>query len=280
MTETSPTIRLVLSDMDGTILDSDHTISPTTGAAVQRLAERGVALALVSARMPAAVLPYVRQLGLKGPCVGFNGGVFFTPDGNILKSHHFPVESLMAIMEALSSFPVEIWFQTEQEWLVRECRTPLVLREQELTGMTPREVESLPMTPETVNRLIVCSDDTALIARLEEELAPPFAGRASMLRSAPHKLNITPAKATKGEAVVELARLYGVTPQEIAALGDAPNDIPMLQAAGMSIAMGQAQDSVKEQASYVTGKPDEGGWAYAAETFIMPAAPFSDGSRK
>lgn len=280
MTDTSPKIRLVLSDMDGTILDSDHTISPTTAAAVQSLAERGVALALVSARMPAAVLPYARQLGLKGPCAGFNGGVFFRPDGTILKSHHFPVDDLVAIMEALSSFPVEIWFQTEQEWLVPNSQTPLVVRERELTGLTPREVVSLPIVPETVNRLMVCSDDTALIARLEEELAHPFAGRASLLRSAPHKLNITPAKATKGEAVSELAKLYGVMPQEVAALGDAPNDIPMLQAAGMSIAMGQAQDSVKKQASHVTGKPDEGGWAYAAETFIMPSAPFSDESGK
>ncbi|MUH02359.1 Cof-type HAD-IIB family hydrolase [Bombella sp. ESL0387] len=277
MTETFPRIRLVLSDMDGTILGSDRTISPTTGTAVQHLAERGVALALVSARIPAAVLPYVRQLGLKGPCAGFNGGVFFMPDGTILKSHHFSVGDLAAILEALSPFPVEVWFQTEQEWLVRDSRTLLAKREQELTGITPRAVSSWPVTPKTVNRLMVCSDDTALIARLEAELAAPFAGRASLLCSAPHKLNITPALATKGEAVAELARLYGVTPQEVAALGDAPNDIPMLQAAGMGIAMGQAPDSVKKEATHVTGKPDEGGWAYAAETFIMPLAPCQQG---
>lgn len=279
MTETSPSVRLVLSDMDGTILDSDRTISPTTCAAVQKLAGRGIALALVSARLPAAVLPYVRQLGLKGPCAGFNGGVFFMPDGTILKSHHFSGDELVAIMEALSPFPVEIWCQTEQEWLLRDGQTPLALGEHELTGITPREVPSLPLQSGIVNRLMVCSEDTALIARLEQELAAPFAGRASMLRSAPHKLNITPARATKGEAVIELARLYGVTPQEVAAIGDAPNDIPMLKAAGMSIAMGQAQDFVKQQAAHVTGKPDEGGWAYAAETFIMPAAPPSAGNK-
>lgn len=272
MIEQSPHIRLVLSDMDGTILDSDHTLSPRTCAAVRQLEERGIALALVSARMPPAVLPYVRQLGLKGPCAGFNGGVFFTPDGTILKSHQFRAEDMSALMDTLSHFPVEVWCQTEQEWLVGDAQTPLVMRERELTGIAPREVEALPIRDETVNRLMVCSDDTGLIARLETELAVPFAGRASMLRSAPHKLNITPAQATKGEAVVELARLYGVTPQEVAALGDAPNDIPMLKAAGMAIAMGQAPQSVKEQAAHVTGKPDQGGWAYAAETFIMPAA--------
>ncbi len=273
MTETSSHIRLVLSDMDGTILDSDHTLSPRTCAAVQRLAEKGIALALVSARMPAAVLPYVRQLGLKGPCAGFNGGVFFTPDGTILKSHQFSEADLSALMEALSHFPVEIWCQTEQEWLLCDSRTKLALREHNLTGITPREVEALPMQSGTVNRLMVCSEDTALIARLETELAVPFAGQASMLRSAPHKLNITPAQANKGAAVEELGKLYGVMPQEVAALGDAQNDIPMLKAAGMGIAMGQASESVKEQAAYVTGKPDEGGWAYAAETFIIPAAP-------
>ncbi len=280
MTETSPPIRLVLSDMDGTILDSDRTISAGTCAAVRRLEEKGMALALVSARIPAAVLPYVRQLGLKGPCAGFNGGVFFMPDGTILKSHHFVTEDLVAIMEALASLPVEVWCQTEREWLLRDGRTRLALREQELTGITPREVPSLPVRSGEVNRLIVCSDDTALIARLETELAEPFAGRASMLRSAPHKLNITPARATKGEAVAELARLYGVTPQEVAALGDAPNDVPMLRAAGMGIAMGQAQDSVKREAAHVTGKPDEGGWAYAAETFIIPAGPCQPGAMK
>ncbi|WP_230873244.1 MULTISPECIES: Cof-type HAD-IIB family hydrolase [unclassified Bombella] len=272
MSDTAPIIKLVLSDMDGTILGPDKRLSPATCKAVEQLAAHHVPVALVSARLPAAILPYVRQLGLKGPCAGFNGGVFFSPDGTILKSYRFPPEDVTALLARLAPLPVELWFQTEREWLVRDASTALVQREHNLTGITPREVAELSLQDEAVNRVMVCSEDTALIARLEAELPASFGGRASMLRSAPHKLNITPALANKGDAVRELAQLYGVTPQNVAVLGDAPNDLPMLSVAGMSIAMGQAPEGVKAQARYVTKTPAEDGWAYAAERFIIPAA--------
>lgn len=263
-------IRLVLSDMDGTILDSDRDISARTLAAVKRLRQAHIPLALVSARAPAGVLPYVRKLGLEGPCAGFNGGVFFTPDGTILSSHHFSVEILHSIMAALATEQVEIWFQNEASWFVCDTQTPLALREHEVTGVIPQQVDALPIHSGSINRLIVSSEDIDLIARLEKVLGARFCDGASILRSAPHKLNITPFQATKGEAVRVLAGFYGVDSAQVAVLGDAPNDIPMLSVAGLGIAMGQAPDSVKKQARCVTKTPDEGGWAYAVDTFIMP----------
>lgn len=272
MSDAAPVIKLVLSDMDGTILGPDKRLSPTTCAAVKQLAALKVPVALVSARLPAAILPFAHQLDLKGPCAGFNGGVFFKPDGTILKSYPFAPQDLTALMARLAAFPVEIWFQTETEWLVCDAHTVLAVREHNLTGITPREVPELCSQWAGVNRVMVCSDDTALIAQLEAELPAAFGGGASMLRSAPHKLNITPALANKGDAVRELAKLYGVTPQNVAVLGDAPNDLPMLDVAGMGIAMGQAPEMVKARADYVTKTPADDGWAYAAEKFIMPAA--------
>ncbi|MCT6855475.1 MAG: Cof-type HAD-IIB family hydrolase, partial [Bombella apis] len=113
MSDTAPIIKLVLSDMDGTILGPDKRLSLATCKAVEQLAAHHVPVALVSARLPAAILPYVRQLGLKGPCAGFNGGVFFSPDGTILKSYRFPPEDVTALLARLAPLPVELWFQTE-----------------------------------------------------------------------------------------------------------------------------------------------------------------------
>ena len=232
MTDKPSLIRLVLSDMDGTILDSDRDISAQTLAAVERLTKADIPLALVSARAPAGVLPYVRKLGLKGPCAGFNGGVFFTPDGTILSSHHFSVDMLHSIMAALEKEPVEIWFQNEDTWFVCDTHSKLALREHEVTRVVPQQVDALPINSDGINRIIVSSEDTDLIAQLEKDLGARFCDGASILRSAPHKLNITPFQATKGEAVRVLAGLYGVDSAQVAVLGDAPNDIPMLSVAG------------------------------------------------
>jgi hydroxymethylpyrimidine pyrophosphatase-like HAD family hydrolase len=90
-------------------------------------------------------------------------------------------------------------------------------------------------------------------------------------RSQSYYLDITHARANKGTAALALARLLGVAAEEMACIGDMPNDLPMLDVAGLAIAMGNATDDVKARAHAVTDDNDSDGWARAIERFVLPA---------
>jgi len=83
------TIRMVVSDMDGTLLTPEKTIAPSTMAMAKELQKRGIPLCLASARPPAAMTKYISQLGLSGQNAGFNGGIIFSPDGTPTVSRLF-----------------------------------------------------------------------------------------------------------------------------------------------------------------------------------------------
>lgn len=263
-------IRLVLSDMDGTILSSERKISLKTQKAVKQLRQKGVAVALVSARPPEGMMPYIRQLNLEGPCAAFNGGIIFKADGTLQKDSVFSSPVVKNLLTRLESCGGELWFQNKERWLVRDATHVLVRNESRIIGVKPHEVPDLYAETAHVNRIIAIGYEPEIAERLERELGEEYAGYASVLRSTPTKINITPADATKGHALKTLAAMYGVAPAQVACLGDAQNDLPMLREAGMSIAMGQAPDGVKQKARYVTRSNAEDGWADATERFIMP----------
>ncbi|MXV35191.1 MULTISPECIES: Cof-type HAD-IIB family hydrolase [unclassified Saccharibacter] len=268
--DSASSIRLVLSDMDGTILSSERVLSPKTQMAVRHLRDVGIPVALVSARPPQGMMPYIHQLELQGPCAAFNGGLIFDADGTIKHNIVFPSSVAQALLSCLTAHDGDVWFQNKDRWSVRDATRPFVTNESRIIGVHPYEVEDLATEVSEVNRIIAIGDNVEEAARLEQELGEKFAGQASVLRSTPTKINITPAQATKGQAVHKLASFYSVLAEQVACLGDAQNDLPMLSEAGMSIAMGQAPETVKEKASYITGSNAEDGWADAVERFIMP----------
>ncbi|MXV44002.1 Cof-type HAD-IIB family hydrolase [Saccharibacter sp. 17.LH.SD] len=263
-------IKLVLSDMDGTILAPDKTLSPATIRAVERLHQAKIPVSLVSARPPRAMLPYVRQLNLMAPCAGFNGGLIFTPDGRTERNVIFSSDIVERILHKLEALSVDVWLQNEKNWYVRDGQADLVQREQKMLGFTPQETKNFQHLAHEVNRIIVTCPDKALIAHLESHFGQVFRTEASILRSTPIKLNITPIKATKGQALKDIATLCEAIPENVACLGDAPNDLPMLREAGLAIAMGQSSEIVKEAATCVTGSNEKDGWAEAVEKFIIP----------
>ncbi|TPW36562.1 Cof-type HAD-IIB family hydrolase [Oecophyllibacter saccharovorans] len=272
-TETSPAqapIRLVVTDVDGTLLDPDRQLTPQTIAAAHKLQQAGVGLALCSARAPGALLRIMEALQITGPCAAFNGGALFQADGVVDKNLFLQPEVTRLLINALESEPVETWLQNDTQWLVRDAQTPLVRQEAESSGLVPTQVANLADHVEGINRVVAMGVEAPVVASLDGWLVGQFGGFAAIARSMPCRINITAPDANKGNALADLARLYGVPLSEVAALGDAPNDIGMLREAGLGIAMGQSPESVKAYAQAVTGSNAQNGWAEAVEKFIMP----------
>ncbi|QXI26786.1 HAD family hydrolase [Pseudomonas vanderleydeniana] len=263
-------IRLLLSDMDGTLLLPDHSLSPRIVEAVHVLKASGVFFSLATGRPPRAMREMIEALGVDLPVAAFNGGTLMHPDGRYLVTHYVPREAAICTLELLARHEeVEIWVFADNEWLLRNPHGKMVPREQHALGYPPKVVESFEPYLDRIDKIVGASGDAQLLIELETVLQPLVADQALASRSQPAYLDITAMKANKGEALVTLARFLDVPLAQTAAIGDGGNDPAMFHRAGLAIAMGQAEEVVKRQADVVTGSNTEDGAAQAIEQWIL-----------
>ena len=265
-------IRFVLSDMDGTLLRPDHTPSQRTLDTVRALRDKGVLFSLASGRPPKAMMKMVEAFGIDVPVAGFNGGTLVNADGSILLAHHLPAEAALVALTLFSAEPdVEVWLFADGDWLRRDPPGPMVAREAAGLGYGPVVVQSFEPYLDRVDKIVAASNNTQRLKELEAQLQPRVEGLAHVSRSQPVYLDVTAMLANKGDALKTLAAHLGIPLEQTVAIGDGGNDPAMFQVAGLSIAMGQAEEVVKRQASVVTGSNVDDGAAKANVRFILTA---------
>jgi Cof subfamily protein (haloacid dehalogenase superfamily) len=265
-------IRLLVSDIDGTLVTKDKRLTPAARQAAQHLADAGIALALTSSRPPRGVALFANELGLQTPRAGFNGGTITDASGNVLESLTLPADVARQALDHLASVHIDPWLFTTDEWVLLNPSGDYVDWEQHTVQMPYRIVESLEADIGSAGKIMAASKDVARLAQCETDLQFKLNGRASVHLSQAYYLDITHKDATKGYAVQSIARLLGIDMAHTAAIGDMPNDLPMFDAAGYSVAMGNAPPAVKSRAAYVTHSNEEDGWARAVENYIIPNA--------
>ncbi|EJN25028.1 HAD-superfamily hydrolase, subfamily IIB [Pseudomonas sp. GM78] len=268
--ESQQSIRLLLSDMDGTLLLPDHSLSQRTIDAVRSLREAGVLFSLATGRPPRAMLQTIEALGVDLPTAAFNGGTLVHPDGSLLVAHYLPATAALTTLALFADQPeIDVWVFSSGDWLVKDSTGPMVPREQHGLGYPPVVVESFEPYLARIDKIVAASNNTALLVELEARLLEKVEGQAQVSRSQPVYLDVTAMQANKGEALRTLAEFLGVPLAQTAAMGDGGNDPAMFQVAGLSIAMGQAEEAVKRQANLVTASNAEDGAALAIEQYIL-----------
>ncbi len=266
------TIKLVVSDVDGTIVQPDKTLSPGTIAAAARLQAAGVKLAIVSARPPRGMAYITETLKLEAPFAGFNGGMLVGPDGATVEWNPAPADLVRKALALFASRGVDAWLFTQTEWLVRDPAGDYVDHERITVKFNERVVDDFEPYVDQVGKLVGVSKDFAKLGEVEQELQALVGDDASALRSQKYYLDLTHKHANKGYAVRALARHLGLDVSEVAVLGDMVNDVPMFRVAGFSVAMGNGSDEAKAAATTTTGANDHEGWAQAVDTLILPRA--------
>ena len=146
---------------------------------------------------------------------------------------------------------------------------PYVEHETRTVGFPPIVVGEFGKALDTAAKIVGVSDKHDFLKECEIELARLLGSAATVVRSQLYYLDITDRLANKGAGLLELAKLLGVPPAEIAVIGDGSNDVTMFEQSGLSIAMGNAQPAVKEKADFVTASNGEEGFAMAVERFIL-----------
>jgi Cof subfamily protein (haloacid dehalogenase superfamily) len=265
-------IRLVLADVDGTLLTDDKVLTEDAKAAVGELRDAGIGFAITSGRPPRGMSMLIEPLKLEGAIAGFNGGVFVHPDMSVIESHKLDLNTAKETLKLILDQGLDAWLYTEKDWLIHDAKAPHVARETWTVKFDAKVVKEF--TDDQLKdavKIVGVSDDLDKVAACEKSAQQKLGDRASAARSQPYYLDVTSPQANKGGVVMMLAKLNKIQPDEIATIGDMPNDVLMFKKSGLSIAMGNSSDEVKSQASEVTDSNQDEGFAKAVRKFILKA---------
>ncbi len=261
-------IRLLVSDLDGTLVDKDKRLTAATIAAVDRLRAAGVGFTVISARPMSGIRPLLEPLKLDGDVAAFNGGIVFRRDGTIVSHVTIPAEIARGVLAMADG--VDTWVFADDQWYASDGDGPHTQSERRSSAQEPAVVASFDDLLDRADKITFVSDDEAALHALYERVHAAFGERATVAQSQTYYLDVTALAANKGDGIAALAKALDVDLADTAAIGDQANDLPMLARAGLSIAMGNAPDAVKAKAHSTTRANDEDGVAHAIETIILP----------
>jgi Cof subfamily protein (haloacid dehalogenase superfamily) len=265
-------VTLVISDVDGTLLDNDKELTSEAPAAVQRLYHAGIRFTIASARPPRMVRELVTKLAVKEPLACFNGALIVNPDETVLQEIQLSPADAQSVADFITKRGFDLWVWTDSDWFVSNPSGPHVDRHESQMGRKATPLATRDMSRFRVLKLVGVSDNHDAVAKAEADLAKNGSPTISGTRSSSYYLDVTDARANKGEVVLRMSQILQIPTEQIATIGDMTTDTFMFRKSGISIAMGNALDDVKAQAKFVTKSNEENGFAYAMDHFVLSAA--------
>ncbi len=264
--------KALVLDIDGTLTNSKKEITPATRQAIQELMKRGQKVILASGRPTPGMRRYEKELELDrygGYLLSFNGAkIVDCYTGEILYQRILPLTFLPGLYrfarengcglitylgsDVISAFPPD-------EYVELEAR---------INGLPVKEAENfLEFVDFDINKCLMTAEPEKA-ALFEEQLQERYGGRASIYRSEPFFIEIMPQNVNKAASLDKILPVLGVSREDTVCCGDGFNDISMIEYAGVGVAMGNAQQAVKDAADYVTATNDEDGLIQVIEKYF------------
>ncbi len=262
----------VAFDLDDTLLRDDLTISERTLAVLREAAARGVHIIPASGRAWESMRPFVRQIGCSEVCIACNGAELWDTQAERLISRvAFPLETALRIVSFGQSrgfylqtyWGGHFYFNEESEWARSYAASSMI------TGFFTPDIPGFLAAHPSAKILMMAqpSDISDALAQARALMA----GEASVTCSKPYFLEFNPPQATKGKALSLCAKRLGFPPEKAIAFGDSLNDLSMLTAAGLGVAVGNAREEVRAQCRAVCGTNNEDGVAsFLSEHLLEP----------
>lgn len=272
-------IRLLLADVDGTLVTQDKILTERTITAVKQLKQADILFAITSGRPPRGMSVLIEPLELTTPIAAFNGGMLVNPDMSVIEQRTIPDDVTPEAIDMLGAHGMDVWVYQGSHWYLRNPEVPHVARESSTVRFNPRVVESLTPVSEGVAKLVGVSDDFDTVQKAVDAVRDRFGDHVSAARSQPYYADVTHPQANKGAVVSYLSKTYQIPTEEIATIGDQSNDVLMFAHSGLSIAMGNASHEVQEAARRVTTSNSNEGFANAVERFILTGPGGGQGPR-
>ena len=263
-------VRMLIADVDGTLVTQEKMLTKRAADAVLRLHDAGIEFSVTSGRPPRGLAMLIDPLKLTQPLAAFNGGVLIKPDLTTVVDQKFlPAGVPEKVIEAIENHGLDVWVYTDTGWFVRDPNAAHVAREQWTVKFPPSVVKTFAGLLGRVAKIVGVSDDYDRVAKCEKDIQQAGGTHISAARSQPYYLDVTHPQANKGGVVLAMSKLLNIPADEIATIGDMPNDVLMFEKSGLSIAMGNASSEVQASATYVTSTNEEEGFANAIEKFVL-----------
>ena len=258
--------KLVVIDLDHTLLREDKTISNVNKEAIAKCIEAGLYVLIATGRTHRAAKEYAEQMGIDWPMINCQGAIISDSQGQI--AYHLPISNQVSreIIEVLKSFNIDIIFCHGSD-VYGTCNTPT---QKEYMAKVNRK--HLPM-PEDIGAIEVtkvgAAGEPAHIHQAYEAIKEKYADEVNTCKSARNFLEITNKEATKSAAVHQLGEHCGIQKEEIIAFGDSMNDVDLLQYAGFGVAVANAMDELKSVADVITDSNEDDGVAKAIYQYVL-----------
>lgn len=262
-------IRLVISDIDGTLVRQDASLAEATVAAFGRLRDAGIQATLISGRAPSGMFHLADALDITIPLGAFNGGTIFARNGALIAWSKLDRPVTLTVLSMSEKAGVDVWIFGENKWYVPTLDNSCIARERLTSGLEPIVVSNLADLAVEPDKIICVSENGEMLRMLAMDACAAIGATTTIAQSQSWFLDITAHTANKGEGIMALADAAGVSLDEVAVIGDMPNDIPMFAHAGMSIAMGQAPYAVRRCADFVTASNEHNGVALAIDEIVL-----------
>ena len=265
-------IKLIMSDIDGTILDKNHQLDSYLIELMPLLKQRDIPFVLASARSPLGIALISKELGITDfPIACYNGALISLGD-KILSQHSIDKSELLLLHDFLKKeFPtVSINVYSGKDWLVNTIDEWVEI-EATITGESPK-VTSLAdfiRDEKTLVHKLLLINNAPTIQKLKETLSTMDFPQTDFYLSKDNYLEVTHNQVSKKQALLELANYYQLSLTEIMSIGDNYNDIPMIETAGLGVAMGNAPTDVKVCANKVTDSNDQNGVSKAIKLYVL-----------
>ncbi|EGF58693.1 Cof-type HAD-IIB family hydrolase [Bacteroides fluxus] len=266
--------KLLVLDVDGTLLNEAKEISKRTLAALLKVQHMGVRIVLASGRPTYGLLSIAKTLELGnfgGFIVSYNGcQIINAQDGKILFERRINPEMLPYLEKKAQKNGFDLVTYQDNTLITNAPENDFIRKEAKLNDLIIIDEEefstSIDFTP---CKCVLVSDDEEALIDLENHWKKRLDGTLDAFRSESYFLEVVPPGVDKANTLGVLMEQLGVAREEVIAIGDGVCDVTMLQLAGLGIAMGHSQDSVKVCADYVTASNEEDGVAQAVEKMIL-----------
>ena len=264
--------KLVCIDIDGTLLDDESRLQEPVKKCIKRISDQGVNIAFASGRMPYAVELIEKEIGIE--CIKIcNAGTYILMGERCIYREYLPNTTMREMYELYAKKnDIPMWIFRDRDWYVTGVDEmveweigiiqylPEIVEMEQLARMWVKECKQ-------PNKLLFAADKEKIEAICREMRAYAWKD-VDMARSAEKFVEIFPKGTNKGKALEMVCRELDIRPEETIAIGDQELDIPMITAAGVGVAMGNAITELKEKADFVTRTNNEAGVAYALEHFL------------
>jgi len=262
--------KLIGIDLDDTLLNSNGIISEENKEAVRKAEAAGIKVVIISGRSYASTKQYLRELNLPNLTVSLNGAYVQEPsDDSTVAGFPISQEITEELIKDILPFHVHINFYNGEK-VFCQGQSEHADYYSQLNRIEIDYVDSLEELSKTVQAgKLLMKDKHEKLKPIRDLLKEKYGDRLNIVFSKPFFLEVTDKKASKGAALMKVAELYGIKPEEVIAIGDSENDLSMIKSAGLGIAMGNSKDKIKKTADFVTLSNEENGVAYAINKFLF-----------